>query len=203
MKIFCIGRNYADHAKEMKSSVPETPVIFMKPDTALLQKNQDFFYPDFTKNLHYEVEIVVRINKIGKNIAEKFAHRYYSQIAIGIDITARDLQQQQKQKGLPWEIAKAFDNSAPVSKFYDISEFGNIDKLEFMLKLNNNIVQQANTSDMIFNVNTLISYISGFFTLKIGDLIFTGTPAGVGELKTGDKLEAFIQNKHLLTCNIK
>lgn len=203
MKIFCIGRNYAEHAKEMKSEVPTTPVVFMKPDTALLQNNQPFYYPQFTKELHYELEIVIRINRVGKNIAAKFAHRYYSELAIGIDLTARDLQLEHKKKGLPWEIAKSFDNSAPISQFYDIKEFGDINNLNFSLNLNNKVVQNGNTNDMIFNVDQLIEYISKFFTIKIGDLIFTGTPAGVGELQIGDKLEAFIENKSLLKCNIK
>ncbi len=201
MKIICIAKNYAKHAKEMSSAIPKEPIFFMKPDTALLQKNRDFYYPDFTQELHYETEIVVRINKVGKHIQEKFAHKYYSEIGIGIDFTARDLQRKCKETGSPWEIAKAFDNSAPVSKFIDKTELP--ENIDFSLKINNKQVQKGNTENMIFSVDKLISYLSEFITLKIGDLIFTGTPEGVGQIKIGDKLEAFIGNENMLKINIK
>lgn len=203
MKIICIGRNYAEHAKELNNPLPKEPVFFMKPDTCLIQKNQPFFYPDFSEDIHYETEIVVRINKIGKHIQRKFAHTYYSEIGIGIDFTARDLQQKCKEKGLPWEIAKAFDNAAPISKFVDISKFDNIQNINFHLDINGKTVQNGNTADMIFKVDEIIEYVSKFITLKIGDLIFTGTPAGVGPVKIGDKLEAFIEDEFMLKVDIR
>lgn len=203
MKIICIGRNYAEHAKELNNPLPKEPVFFMKPDTCLIQKNQPFFYPDFSEDIHYETEIVVRINKIGKHIQRKFAHTYYSEIGIGIDFTARDLQQKCKEKGLPWEIAKAFDNAAPISKFVDISKFDNIQNINFHLDINGKTVQNGNTADMIFKVDEIIEYVSKFITLKIGDLIFTGTPAGVGPVKIGDKLEAFIEDEFILKVDIR
>lgn len=203
MKIICIGRNYAEHAKELNNPLPKEPVFFMKPDTCLIQKNQPFFYPDFSEDIHYETEIVIRINKIGKHIQRKFAHTYYSEIGIGIDFTARDLQQKCKEKGLPWEIAKAFDNAAPISKFVDISKFDNIQNINFHLDINGKTVQNGNTADMIFKVDEIIEYVSKFITLKIGDLIFTGTPAGVGPVKIGDKLEAFIEDEFMLKVDIR
>ncbi len=203
MKIICIGRNYAEHAKELNNPLPKEPVFFLKPDTCLIQKNQPFFYPDFSNEIHFETEIVVRINKIGKHIQRKFAHTYYSEIGIGIDFTARDLQQKCKEKGLPWEIAKAFDNAAPISKFVDISKFDNIQNINFHLDINGKTVQNGNTADMIFKVDEIIEYVSKFITLKIGDLIFTGTPAGVGPVKIGDKLEAFIEDDFLLKVDIR
>ncbi len=203
MKIFCIGRNYIDYVKEIKSNMPDAPVVYMKPETSLLKNNQPFFYPDFTNNLNYGVEIVVKINRVGKNISAKFAHRYYSQIAIGINLIASDIQSRHIEKGLPLEIAYSFDNSAHISKFYNISEFGEISNTNFSLKQNNNIVQQGNTSNMIFDINNLIAYISKIFTVKIGDLIYTGTPSGVGAVSVGDKFEAYIENKKLLICDIK
>lgn len=203
MKIICIGRNYAEHAKELNNPLPKEPVFFLKPDTCLIQKNQPFFYPDFSEDIHYETEIVVRINKIGKHIQRKFAHTYYSEIGIGIDFTARDLQQKCKEKGLPWEIAKAFDNAAPISKFVDISKFDNIQNINFHLDINGKTVQNGNTADMIFKVDEIIEYVSKFITLKIGDLIFTGTPAGVGPVKIGDKLEAFIEDEFMLKVDIR
>lgn len=203
MKIICIGRNYADHAKEMNAAVPENPVFFMKPDSALLPGRNPFFYPDFTKDLHYECEIVVKINKLGKNIATKFAHTYYDEIGLGIDFTARDLQQECKEKGLPWEIAKSFEHSAPVSKkFLDKSTL-DLSNLNFSLQQNKNVVQQGNTKDMLFNIDQIIAYISQFFTLKIGDLIFTGTPAGVGPVAIGDVLTGFIEDKKMFEVKIK
>jgi acylpyruvate hydrolase len=203
MKIICIGRNYADHAKEMKSEVPAEPVFFLKPDTALLPKRNPFFIPSFSNDVHHELELVVRINRVGKSIEEKFAKRYYNEISVGIDFTARDIQAECKTKGLPWEKAKAFDGSAPVGDFILLKEDHNIQDLEITLKKNNEIVQKVNTSEMIFTVNQIISYVSQFITLKIGDLIFTGTPAGVGPVAINDQLEAFIGDERLLKLNIK
>jgi len=203
MKIICVGRNYADHAKELKNEVPSEPVIFMKPKNALLQNNHPFYYPEFTDNLHYECELVLRICKNGKHIQEKFADKYYDQLGIGIDFTARDLQDKQKQKGLPWEIAKAFDNSAVVGQFIPITPELDKKDINFCLYKNKQIVQQGNTKDLLFTFDVLIAYISKFFTLNIGDLVFTGTPAGVGPVEIGDKLEAFIENDSLLEFEIK
>jgi acylpyruvate hydrolase len=203
MKIICIGRNYAEHAKELNNAVPTEPVYFMKPDSALLIRNRPFFYPDFTKDLHYECEIVLRINKVGKCINEKFALTYIDAIGIGIDFTARDLQQKAKEKGLPWEKAKAFDFSAPISSFIPVAEFENIEQIEFSLLKNGEMVQLGNTKDMIFSYPAIIAYVSQFMTLKTGDLIFTGTPAGVGPVVIGDKLEAYIGEMKMLTVNIK
>lgn len=203
MKIICIGRNYTEHAKELNNPVPATPVFFMKPDSAILRNNLPFFYPSFSNDIHYETELVLHINKVGKNIQEKHALSYIDSIGIGIDFTARDLQQEAKNKGLPWEIAKAFDSSAPVSEFLPIDQFDNINNIEFSLLKNGIEVQKGNSSDMIFNFEAIISYVSRFVTLKIGDLIFTGTPAGVGPVVIGDKLEALIGDKKMLLCNIK
>lgn len=203
MKIIAIGRNYAEHAKELGNLVPDKTVFFMKPETALLKNNLPFYYPNFSKEIHYETEIVIQISKIGKNISEEFANRYYDKIGIGFDFTARDLQRECKEKGLPWEQAKAFDNSAAISKLIDINEFENINKLSFSLKLNDKTVQKGNTEDMIFTFDKIIAYVSQFISLKIGDLIYTGTPAGVGEVKIGDKLVASIEEQELLKCEIK
>jgi acylpyruvate hydrolase len=203
MKIICIGRNYADHAKEMKAALPENPVFFMKPDTAILPPKNPFYYPNFTKDLHYECEIVVRINKLGKNISPKFAHTYYSEIGLGIDFTARDLQEQCKAKGLPWEIAKSFEHSAPVSNFFLDKNTINLKELNFTLHQNGNLVQTGNTKDMLFDIDQIIVYISQFMTLKIGDLIFTGTPAGVGPVHVGDVLVGAIENQEMFTLRIK
>lgn len=203
MKIFCIGRNYAEHAKELNNELPENPVIFMKPPTALLRQNADFYHPDFSKNIHHEIEIVLKIDKNGKSISPKFAPNYYTHLALGIDFTARDLQNELKAKGLPWEIAKAFDHSAPISDFVPIAEFNDLNNLQFELKKNGVTVQNGTTANLIFSFNYLISYISKFFTLHTGDLIFTGTPAGVGKVTIGDTLEGFIENKKMLICNIK
>lgn len=204
MKIICIGRNYADHAKELNNAVPIEPVFFFKPDTAILPKKQPFYIPDFTSDLNYEVELVVRINKLGKNIKEKFAHTYYDEIGIGIDFTARDLQQKCKEKGLPWEKAKGFDYSAPMGqKFIPVNEFDSLDDINFRLEKNGEIVQTGNSSQMIFKIDQIISYLSQFVTLKIGDFIFTGTPAGVGKVEIGDKLEAYIESEKLLSLEIK
>lgn len=203
MKIICIGRNYSEHAKELKNEVPSTPVFFMKPDTALLKDNAPFYYPTFSNEIHYEVELVIKISKNGKTIAPQFAHKYYDQITVGIDFTARDLQQQCKEKGLPWEKAKAFDNSAVIGRFIQISELKNTEHISFDLAINNNMVQQGISSQMIFNIDTIISYVSGFITLKTGDLIYTGTPAGVGPVKIGDRLIAKIEEEELLNFEIK
>lgn len=203
MKIICIGRNYADHAKEMNAPLPEVPIFFMKPDTALLKDNSPFYFPDFTSDLHYECEVVVRIDKVGKNISEKFAHKYYSQISLGIDFTARDLQQKCKEKGLPWEIAKAFENSAPISSEWISKDKLNLAALQFSLTQNNEVVQVGNTADFIFTIDQIIAYVSQFMTLKTGDLIYTGTPAGVGPVKIGDRLIGKIGEQEMFNFEIK
>lgn len=203
MKIICIGRNYVNHAKEMNSPVPDVPMYFMKPDTAILPKKNPFFYPNFTKELHYECELVVRINRVGKNISAKYANEYYDEIGLGIDFTARDLQSKCKEKGHPWEIAKGFDHSAPLGNRFLHKDDLNLEQIEFTLKKNGEIVQQGNSKDMIFSIDKIIEYISQFMTLKIGDLIFTGTPEGVGEVKIGDHLEGFIGDEQLLSLKIK
>ena len=204
MKIICIGRNYAKHAKELGNTVPTEPVYFMKPDSALLPKKTPFFYPNFTKDLHYEVELVIKICKLGKNISEKFAKTYYNEIGLGIDFTARDIQLECKAKGLPWEKAKAFDYSAPLSReLIQKSEFKNVNDITFSLEKNGELVQKGNSSDMLFDFDHLICYLSRFMTLKTGDLIFTGTPAGVGPVKIGDQLIGYIGDRKMLDLNIK
>jgi 2-keto-4-pentenoate hydratase/2-oxohepta-3-ene-1,7-dioic acid hydratase in catechol pathway len=203
MKIICIGRNYAEHAKEMKSEVPKEPVFFMKPDTALIIRNQPFFIPDFSEEVHHEVELVLKINRVGKNIEERFAHKYYSEIGIGIDFTARDLQSICKEKGLPWERAKAFDGSAPIGLFLTKDVFQDLGNIDFHLDINGKTVQKGNTKDLLFSFDKIIAYVSRFVTLKKGDLIYTGTPEGVGPVKTNDKLEAFIGKEKLLAFNVK
>ena len=201
MKIICIGRNYIDHALEMGKEVPTDPVFFLKPDSAILPKRNPFYIPDFSNEIHYEVELVVRINRLGKSIAEKFAHQYYNEVGLGIDFTARDVQEICKEKGLPWEKAKAFDQSAVISqKFHSINE---IKDISFELHKNGEIVQKGNSNDMVFNINTIIAYVSKFMTLKIGDLIFTGTPAGVGPVTIGDKLEGFQDGEKMFEVKIK
>lgn len=204
MKIFCVGRNYAEHAKELNNAVPTKPVIFMKPATALLKDNKPFYLPDFSNDMHYETELVLRVGKNGKAVQEKFALGYVDALTVGIDFTARDLQDECKKKGLPWEIAKAFDNSAVVGRFVS----ADADKLknglvEFTMKLNGEQKQHGKSSDMIFNIEQIIAYVSKFFTLQTGDLIFTGTPYGVGAAKQGDRIEAFLENENLLTFDIK
>lgn len=203
MKIICIGRNYAEHAKELNNAIPSDPVIFMKSKNALLTDQKPLYYPEFTNDLQFECELVVKICKNGKYIQEKFASKYYNEITLGIDFTARDLQEQQKQKGLPWEIAKAFDGSAAVGRFISIPEGKDIQKLHFELLLNNETRQKGDTSDMIFSVDKIVAYVSQFFTLNIGDLIFTGTPKGVGSLSVQDKLEGILEGEKLLECYIK
>ncbi|MDD3189774.1 MAG: fumarylacetoacetate hydrolase family protein [Fermentimonas sp.] len=204
MKIFAIGLNYASHNKEMKRTfVSEEPVLFMKPDTALLKDGKPFLLPDFSDEMHYETEMVVKVNRLGKTIAERFAHRYYDEITVGIDFTARDLQRKQKELGLPWEIAKSFDNSAAIGEFISKSEFEDIQNINFHLDINESTVQQGNTKDMIYSVDRIISYISRFFTLKIGDLIFTGTPAGIGAVNINDHLQGYIEDRKLLDFRVK
>lgn len=207
MKIICVGLNYKSHNDEMKraeASIPSEPVLFLKPDSSLLKKDEPFFIPDFSTNIEHEVEVVVRINKVGKNIATRFAHRYYDQITIGIDMTARDIQAKLKAKGLPWEISKSFDNSAIVGQFVDKNQLSKpIDQLDFELKKNDIEVQKGNTSQMIHSIDTLIAYASQYFTLKIGDLLFTGTPAGVGRINIDDHLEAYLDNHKLLDLYIR
>jgi 2-keto-4-pentenoate hydratase/2-oxohepta-3-ene-1,7-dioic acid hydratase in catechol pathway len=200
MKIICIGRNYAEHAKELNNAVSASPVVFLKPKSSLLQ-GTTFYYPEFTKDLHYECEVVVKICKNGKHIKEKFAKNYYQQITVGIDFTARDLQQQQKEKGLPWEIAKAFDGSAVVGKFIDIP--ADVQAFNFSLHKNNLLVQEGNTKDMLFTIDHIIAYVSQFFSLHTGDLIFTGTPAGVGPVAIGDQLKGAIEQEPLFEMQIK
>ncbi|HIP37218.1 MAG TPA: FAA hydrolase family protein [Crocinitomix sp.] len=202
MKIICIGRNYAEHAKEMKSELPEEPVFFFKPDVAILRGNR-FYIPEFSNEIHYEVELVIKICKVGKYIDEKFAHKYYNEIGLGIDFTARDIQRECKSKGLPWEKAKAFENSAVLSKnFLPKTQF-NLNQINFFLQLNQNVVQKGYSYNMIFSFDQIIAYISKFVTLKIGDLIYTGTPAGVGPVKIGDKLEGFIEDTKMFNVEIR
>lgn len=201
MKIICIGRNYAEHAKEMKADLPTEPVFFMKPDTALL-KEEDFYLPDFTKDLHHEIELVLKVCKAGKHIEEQFAGKYYDEIGLGIDFTARDIQAKCKEKGLPWEKAKAFDNSAPIGKFVKKESF-DITNINFELKVNGQSRQIGNSRDLIFSFDKIISYVSQFVSLRVGDLIYTGTPEGVGQVKVGDKLEGFIGGEKFLTLNVK
>ena len=204
MRIFAIGRNYVEHIEELKNEKPSDPVIFTKPDTALLRNNSPFYYPDFSKDVHHEVELVLRICKEGKNIEEKFAHKYYDAIGVGIDFTARDLQQKLKEKGLPWDIAKGFNGSAPISdKFIPVSEFKNVKNINFSLKVDGEYKQQGNTSLMLFNFDYIILYLSRFFTLKTGDLIFTGTPKGVSPVKVGNVLSAYIEDEKLLEFEVK
>ena len=203
MKIICIGRNYADHAKEFGNDVPEQPVFFLKPDTSIIVKNRPFFYPDFSDEIHYETEVVIKINRLGKNIHKKHAHRYFKELTVGIDLTARDLQRKCKKNGEPWEIAKGFEGSAPLGKFVNKERFEDIHNLNFGLQVNGENRQSGNTKDMIFTFEELISYISRFFTLKMGDLIFTGTPVGVGPVHIEDRLTAYIEDKTLLDFRIK
>lgn len=203
MKIICIGRNYSEHAKEMDAGIPGQPVFFLKPDTALLRNNQPFFYPDFTRELNYEVEVVLRISRLGRRISERFAHRYYDAITLGIDFTARDIQRTCKEKGLPWEQAKAFDYSAPIGDFIPKTGFSNLNALNFRLERNGTVVQQASTAEMIFGFDSLIAYVSRYITFRTGDLLFTGTPAGVGTVNIGDRLSAYLDNRLILDFFVK
>ena len=203
MKIICIGRNYADHAKELNNAVPTEPVFFLKPDSAILRPRQPFYIPDFSNDVHHELELVVRINRLGKNVEEKFAHRYYDEVGLGIDFTARDIQSKCKEKGLPWEKAKAFDGSAPLGEFIKLTNHSEVNNMKLELKINGETRQLGTTADMIFSVDQIIAYISQFITLKIGDLIFTGTPAGVGPVKENDLLEGYLNDQQLLKFRVK
>lgn len=203
MKIICVGRNYADHIEELKNERPTAPVIFIKPDTALLRPGEDFFLPEFSKDVHHEIEVVVKINRMGKFIEEKFAHKYYDEVALGIDFTARDLQTELKTKGLPWELAKGFNGSAPVSDFVPKSTLGDLQQLDFSLEVNGAIRQKGNTSMMLYSIDYLIAFVSRYFTLKTGDLIFTGTPKGVAAVKEGDELVGKLGGKDMLRLSVR
>ena len=203
MKIICIGLNYHSHIQELKSQIPEVPVFFMRPETAMIVKNRPLLLPDFSNDIHYEVELLVRINKLGKSIQKKFAHTYYDEIGLGIDFTARDLQQKVRSEGLPWEITKSFDGSAVIGTFLPKTQFTDLKNISFHLQLNDRIVQQGNSSDMIFDIDSIIEYVSQFDTLKIGDIIFTGTPVGVGPVAINDRLQGFIGDQKLFDFRIK
>ena len=203
MKLICIGRNYTEHIKELENDRPTEPVVFLKPDTSILLKKQPFFIPDFSDDVHHEVEILVKINKVGKHIAKKFAHKYYDEIGLGIDFTARDLQSKLKSKGLPWEKAKAFDGAAVIGNWLPKSEFDDVNNISFSLIKNEHPVQQGNTSHMLWKIDEIIEYVSKYFTLKIGDIIFTGTPSGVGKVIANDKLKGYIEDKELFSITVK
>ncbi len=203
MKIIAIGRNYAEHAKELNNPVPTVPVIFMKPDTAVLRDNKPFYHPEFSTDIHHEIELVLKVSKEGKHIAEKFASNYFDEIGLGIDFTARDIQQKHKEKGLPWELAKAFDNSAPISKFIPKANFKDLNNLNIRLDLNGKTVQDGNTKDLLFSFEYIIAFVSKYISLKKGDLIFTGTPQGVGKVNIGDHLEGYLENEKLLDFDIR
>jgi acylpyruvate hydrolase len=203
MKIIAIGRNYAEHAKELNNPVPSVPVIFMKPDTALLKDNKPFYHPEFSQDVHHEIEIVLKVSKEGKHISEKFAANYFEEIALGIDFTARDIQTKHKEKGLPWELAKAFDGSAPVSKFVPKAQFANMYNIGFNLDINGETRQQGNTKDLLFSFERIIAFVSQYITLKKGDLIYTGTPQGVAKVNIGDRLEGFLEGEKLLDFYVK
>jgi|SRR5690554_37611 len=203
MKIICVGRNYSEHIKELDNQTPTDPVLFLKPDTSILLKKQPFFIPEFSNDVHHEVELLLRINRIGKHIDRKFAHKYYDEIGLGIDFTARDLQAKLKKEGLPWEKAKAFDGAAVVGKFLKKEEIEDLDNINFRLDVNENTVQKGNTLQMLWKFDTLIEYISKYFTLKIGDIIFTGTPAGVGRVEAGDQLRGFMEDQEMFSIKIK
>ncbi len=203
MKIICIGRNYADHISELNNDKPDEPVIFMKPDSAILLKQHPFVIPEFSNDVHHEVEVLVKINKVGKYIDKKFAHKYYDEIGLGIDFTARDLQSKLKEKGLPWEKAKAFDGSAVISEFFNKNDFHSLENITFDLFKNGEKVQSGNTSLMLWKIDEIIAYVSQYFTLKKGDIIFTGTPQGVAAVKSNDVLEGFLENKKMFKINIK
>lgn len=203
MKIICIGRNYADHISELNNERPDEPVIFMKPDTAILPKKTPFVIPEFSKDVHHEVEVLVKICKVGKYISPKFAHKYYDEIGLGIDFTARDLQTMLKEKGLPWEKAKAFDHSAIIGDFLPKKNYSSIENINFELRKNSEIVQKGSTSMMLWNIDEIVSYVSQFFTLKKGDIIFTGTPKGVATVKENDILEGFLEGRQMFKINVK
>ena len=203
MKIFAIGQNYSEHNKELNSTNPTQPVVFMKPDTAVLKNNKPFFIPDFTEELHYETELIIKFNRIGKNIDKKFSTRYFTEIGLGVDFTARNLQRKLKSEGKPWEICKSFDNSAVIGNFMSTNELNDMQNIQFRLDINGKTVQQGCSADMIFPINELIAYISRFFTIKIGDILFTGTPVGVGKVAVGDRLEGYIFDKKMFDFYIK
>ncbi|MCT8340083.1 fumarylacetoacetate hydrolase family protein [Flavobacteriaceae bacterium TK19130] len=203
MKIICVGRNYTEHIEELQNEKPTDPVLFLKPDTSILLKKQPFFIPDFSEEVHHEVEVLVKIKKIGKHIDRKFAHKYYDEIGLGIDFTARDLQSKLKEKGLPWEKAKAFDGAAVIGKFMPKSKFGDVDNLNFRLEKNGEIVQQSTTHHMLWKIDELIEYISKYFTLKIGDVIFTGTPKGVAKVNPNDNLTGFLEDTQIFSIKVK
>lgn len=203
MKIICIGLNYRKHAMELGRPLPAEPVVFLKPDSSIVKNNKPFFLPGFSSMIHYEVEVVVKISKLGKGISPKYAHRYFDELTVGIDITARDIQNRNSAAGLPWELSKCFDGSAPLGKFVAAESVADINNLDFRLEINGNIVQKGNTSDMIFSISEIVAYVSQFFTLKTGDLIFTGTPSGVGPLKRNDNLVAYLGDEELLDMMIK
>jgi len=203
MKIIAIGRNYAEHAKELNNPVPTAPVIFMKPDSALIKDNKPFYHPDFSTDIHHEIELVLKISKEGKHISEKFASNYYDEIGLGIDFTARDIQNRHKEKGLPWELAKAFDGSAPISNFVPKTQFADLYDLNLRLDINGETRQNGNTKDLLFSFESLIAFVSKYITLKKGDLIFTGTPAGVGRVNVGDRLEGYLQDQKMLDFYVK
>lgn len=203
MKIIAIGRNYAEHAKELNNPVPTIPVIFMKPDTALLKDNKPFYHPEFSQDIHHEIELVLKISKEGKHVNEKFAANYFEEVALGIDFTARDIQSKHKEKGLPWELAKAFDNSAPVSNFLPKNQFADLYNINFKLDINGQTRQQGNTKDLLFSFERIIAFVSQYITLKKGDLIFTGTPEGVSKVAVGDRLEGFLEGEKLLDFYVK
>ena len=203
MKIICIGRNYIDHIKELSNQKPMNPVVFLKPDSSVIAKNQNFIIPSFSNEIHHEVELVIKINKVGKHIDKSFSHKYYDEIGLGIDFTARDIQSNLKEKGHPWEKSKAFDNSCMVGKFLKKEKLEDISKIEFSLIKNNELVQSGRSNDMLWKIDELISYVSQYFTLKIGDLIFTGTPSGVSKVESGDILEGYISSFKMFTLKVK
>ena len=203
MKLICIGRNYTDHIKELENEKPTNPVVFLKPDTSLLLKKQPFFIPDFSDDVHHEVEVLIKINRVGKHISKKFAHKYYDEIGLGIDFTARDLQAQLKAKGLPWEKAKAFDGAAVIGEWVNKKNFEDLNNFNFSLRKNDELVQNGNTSLMLWKIDEIIEYVSKYFTLKIGDIIFTGTPAGVGRVIANDRLKGFIEDKQMFSITVK
>lgn len=203
MKIICVGRNYAEHIKELNNEQPNDPVIFLKPETAIPLKNESFFYPSFSSDVHHEIEILVKINRVGKNIEERFAHKYYDEIGVGIDFTARDVQSRLKAKGLPWELAKGFNGSAPISGFVPKTDFADLQNINFRLDVNGETRQQGNTSLMLFKIDYLIAFVSRYFLLQQGDILFTGTPKGVGPVQIGDRLTAYIDNTPMLEFDVK
>jgi len=203
MKLICIGRNYTKHIEELNSEKPSDPVIFLKPDSAILAKNHPFVIPDFSDNIHYEVEVLVKINRVGKHIDKKYAHKYYEEIGLGIDFTARDLQNKLKDKGLPWEKCKAFDGSALIGKWLPKSQFKDVNNIPFSLFKNDEIVQDGNTSNMLWKIDEIIEYVSKYFTLKIGDIIFTGTPEGVGKVFANDRLKGLIEDTEMFSITVK